>query len=437
MTDIVISVENLGKKYRIRHQAERQGYVALRDVIANRFKSLFAKRSTLNAQRSTSIEEFWALKDVSFEVRRGEVVGIIGRNGAGKSTLLKILSRITEPTEGRVRLRGRVGSLLEVGTGFHPELTGRENVFLNGAILGMTRAEIKKKFDEIVAFAEVEKFLDTPVKRYSSGMYMRLAFSVAAHLEPEILVIDEVLAVGDAEFQNKCLGKMRDVASHGRTVLFVSHNLATVQSLCTRAHLLSCGRTTCSGDVEPVLRRYMKLVAAASYDIDLTQHPGRVGHLKPVLHHLRVLDDRSELLTSIPLGGPATFEITISPEVPLYSAMLAIHIHNPLGERITTYHTNWQARWSLTIKGPSVLRCRDPFVRLAPGQYAIVLALVANGQTMDRIDPAATIDVTPQDVYGTGKLPPHGQGVYLPSSEWTIGCPEAARLPNGVPSVEC
>src|ERR1700726_4586227 len=236
--EVIIRVENLGKRYSIRHQRD-QRYVALRDVIANRAKSLFRRngRKTLTSDLRplisgcTSKEDFWALKNVSFEVRRGEVLGIIGRNGAGKSTLLKILSRITEPTEGRVRIRGRVASLLEVGTGFHPELTGRENIFLNGAILGMTRAEIKAKFDEIVAFAEVERFLDPPVKRYSSGMYVRLAFSVAAHLEPEILVVDEVLAVGDSAFQKKCLGKMGDVARSGRTVLFVSHNLIAVESL--------------------------------------------------------------------------------------------------------------------------------------------------------------------------------------------------------------
>jgi lipopolysaccharide transport system ATP-binding protein len=202
-------------------------------------------------------EDFWALKDVSFEVKRGEVVGIIGRNGAGESTLLKVLSRITEPTTGRVHLRGRVASLLEVGTGFHPELTGRENVFLNGAILGMSRAEIRKKFDEIVAFAEVEKFLDTPVKRYSSGMYVRLAFAVAAHLEPEILIVDEVLAVGDAEFQKKCLGKMQDVASGGRTVLFVSHNMAAVQGLCNKAILLHNGKTEANGEVGKVVLDYL------------------------------------------------------------------------------------------------------------------------------------------------------------------------------------
>src|ERR1035437_5583361 len=236
MSDIIIAVENLSKRYLVGHRsAQRESYTALRDVIGREVRNFALKAVDFVRGRQIvqgdEVEEFWALRDVNFEVKRGEVLGIIGRNGAGKSTLLKILSRITEPTEGRVRIKGRVASLLEVGTGFHPELTGRENIFLNGAILGMTKAEIKGKLDEIVAFAEVEKFLDTPVKHYSSGMYVRLAFAVAAHLEPEILIVDEVLAVGDVVFQEKCLGKMKEVSrSEGRTVLFVSHNMGAIQS---------------------------------------------------------------------------------------------------------------------------------------------------------------------------------------------------------------
>ncbi len=272
MSEVVIKVENLSKKYTIRHQ-QRESYTAMRDVMANGAKSLGAKllspftfhpsRSLPSAPcsqpsaLSPSREDFWALKDVSFEVKRGEVIGIIGRNGAGKSTLLKILSRITEPTTGSVKIKGRVASLLEVGTGFHPELTGRENIYLNGAILGMTKAEIKKKFDEIVAFAEIEKFLDTPVKRYSSGMYVRLAFAVAAHLEPEILLVDEVLAVGDVQFQKKCLGKMGEVAKGGRTVLFVSHNMGAIKQLCSNAVLLANGKVLLSGDVSEVTESYI------------------------------------------------------------------------------------------------------------------------------------------------------------------------------------
>ena len=265
-SDPIIQIEGLGKKYVLRHQQEGHGrYQSLRDTLGNGLRA--AGRRLLNPFARTERpgrEEFWALKDVSFEVKRGEVVGIIGRNGAGKSTLLKILSRITEPTAGRVTLRGRVASLLEVGTGFHPELTGRENVYLNGAILGMSGAEIKRKFDEIVAFAEVEKFLDTPVKRYSSGMYVRLAFAVAAHLEPEILVVDEVLAVGDAGFQKKCLGKMGDVARHGRTVLFVSHNMEAVQRLCQKGILMAGGVVLECGPVHIIANRYLSEVERGS-----------------------------------------------------------------------------------------------------------------------------------------------------------------------------
>ena len=264
MSDTVIRVENLGKKYIIKHQQQgRSNYVALRDVMANGVKSLGRRvlKPGDKKEANPAVEEFWALKDVSFEIKRGDRVGIIGRNGAGKSTLLKVLSRITEPTTGRISLKGRVASLLEVGTGFHPELTGRENIFLNGAILGMGKVEIKKKFDEIVAFAEVEKFLDTPVKRYSSGMYVRLAFAVAAHLEPEILVVDEVLAVGDAAFQKKCLGKMEDVGKEGRTVLFVSHNMGTLKALCNYAILLSQGIIFKQGTTSKVVNLYLRSAA--------------------------------------------------------------------------------------------------------------------------------------------------------------------------------
>jgi lipopolysaccharide transport system ATP-binding protein len=253
----VVSIENLGKVFSIGHQAQRQRYVALRDVLTDKLKGLARARNRYSAG-SRSKEDFWALKNVSFEVKKGEIVGIIGRNGAGKSTLLKVLSRITEPSQGRVRIKGHVASLLEVGTGFHPELTGRENIYLNGAILGMSRLETKRKFDEIVAFAGVEKFLDTPVKHYSSGMYVRLAFSVAAHIETEILIIDEVLAVGDAQFQNKCLGKMEDVAKSGRTVLFVSHNMNAVEELCSRAILLEAGSVKMdSSDVRRILKHHL------------------------------------------------------------------------------------------------------------------------------------------------------------------------------------
>ena len=253
----IIEVKNLSKSYTISHEG-REGYSALRDVVAQKAKKIFSFPGW-NSNTAVTKEEFWALKDISFEIEQGDRVGIVGRNGAGKSTLLKILSRITEPTSGNIKLKGRVASLLEVGTGFHPELTGKENIFLNGAILGMSRSEIKKHFDAIVDFAEVEKFLDTPVKRYSSGMYVRLAFAVAAHLEPEILVVDEVLAVGDAEFQKKCLGKMEDVSKNdGRTILFVSHNLAALQTICKNGLLLSNGKLVRNSSIGDVIQEYSK-----------------------------------------------------------------------------------------------------------------------------------------------------------------------------------
>ena len=257
MSNPVIQVENVGKKYVIRHQ-DSAGYSTLRDTIVNGTKSLVRAISNPRSPRATNTEEFWALKDLNFTINRGDRLGIVGRNGAGKSTLLKILSRITEPTTGRIKLKGRIASLLEVGTGFHPELSGRENIFLNGAILGMSKVEIEQRFDEIVDFSEVEKFLDTPVKRYSSGMYVRLAFAVAAHLEPEILIVDEVLAVGDTAFQQKCLGKMQEVGRNGRTVIFVSHNMATVKQLCNKACLLANGTLINQGTPEAIIASYME-----------------------------------------------------------------------------------------------------------------------------------------------------------------------------------
>jgi lipopolysaccharide transport system ATP-binding protein len=292
----VISVENLSKKYIIGHQ-KQQRYTALRDVLtegAKRYANKLIHPFTKPADDPTH-EEFWALKDVSFDIQQGDRVGIIGRNGAGKSTLLKILSRITEPTSGKVSIKGRVASLLEVGTGFHPELSGRENIFLNGAILGMSKADIKKRFDEIVAFAEVEKFLDTPVKRYSSGMYVRLAFAVAAHLEPEILIVDEVLAVGDAQFQKKCLGKMEEVGKDGRTVLFVSHNMAMISNLCQKGLMLEGGKISAQGEVSKVIQQYYqnsnkknevnnRRIGSESVELLSVELVGLSGNLETTIH---------------------------------------------------------------------------------------------------------------------------------------------------------
>jgi lipopolysaccharide transport system ATP-binding protein len=328
MSDIAIRCEGLGKQYSI---GERERYRALRDTLTDALSAPFRRlRSTFGGTRGAVNGEngdnsFWALRDLSFEVKRGEVVGVIGRNGAGKSTLLKILSRITAPTAGEVEIRGRVGSLLEVGTGFHPELTGRENIFLNGAILGMRRAEIERKFDEIVAFAEVEKFLDTPVKRYSSGMYVRLAFAVAAHLEPEILVVDEVLAVGDAAFQKKCLGKMGDVAKQGRTVLFVSHDMTAIQVLCSRVIHLKSGRVYGAGPAVEQIECYL----------NQSKNFVEINANNPLDIHRKI-----SLLqfgfTPNPLasGSPATFVIELASPEDISIKELAIFIFDSLGKRV-------------------------------------------------------------------------------------------------------
>jgi lipopolysaccharide transport system ATP-binding protein len=366
MPEAVITVENLSKSYLVGHRSDGKGsykYIALRDVVGRELRNFARKAGDVLRGRQVvqgdEVEEFWALKDVSFEVKQGEVLGIIGRNGAGKSTLLKILSRITEPTEGRVVLRGRVGSLLEVGTGFHPELTGRENIFLNGAILGMTQREIRKKFDEIVAFAEVEKFLDTPVKRYSSGMYVRLAFAVAAHLEPEILIVDEVLAVGDIEFQKKCLGKMQNVASHGRTVLVVSHNMAMVGSLCTRGIVLAKGHVVFQGAVARAISKYSGL-SSAEYSIDFAVNPEC-----PSILQIHV--DRTALQS-----GDLVVDIAFESPWPLQRAVGGIMLRAATGEPVWGSNGRFHSpNAPIQAGAKGVLRCVARGIPVVPGQYLL------------------------------------------------------------------
>jgi lipopolysaccharide transport system ATP-binding protein len=369
VSDAIITVENLGKKYLLRHQRQER-YTALRDVLSEKAKNLFRGRGRNGAADPTR-EEFWALKDVNFEVKQGEVVGIIGRNGAGKSTLLKILSRITEPTTGRVRIKGRVASLLEVGTGFHPELTGRENIFLNGAILGMARSEIKSKFDAIVAFAEVEKFLDTPVKRYSSGMYVRLAFAVAAHLEPEILVVDEVLAVGDAEFQRKCLGKMKDVAMGGRTVLFVSHNMGAINDLCLRCLLLHEGHLTVDDLTEDVTRAYL---AQGAVKTGVAQFEPTSG--EAYFEAVSLCDEEGRPSTVFDTRKSIDVRMRFTLGHPNPGIQVALAVINDRGERIF-YHSNAYAEPAMSVEeaGTHEVIAQIPGNLLVPGGYCMNVAL--------------------------------------------------------------
>ena len=317
----VITVNDLSKRYILSHKRETR-YTTLRDVLSQGAKQLYTR---IVSEKDQLSEEFWALKDVNFNIHQGDRVGVIGRNGAGKSTLLKILSRITDPTTGRVTIRGRVSSLLEVGTGFHPELTGRENIFLNGAILGMSRTEILHKFDEIVSFAEVEKFLDTPVKRYSSGMYVRLAFAVAAHIEPEILIVDEVLAVGDAQFQKKCLGKMEEVGREGRTVLFVSHNMGAIRALCGQALLLHQGKLLANGAVEDVISEYARNFQAASrMEVEFEEEGDENLDARPL--RLRFLGRENNSLAQFKIGEPWIVELEFQISNALRSVIAAIGV---------------------------------------------------------------------------------------------------------------
>jgi lipopolysaccharide transport system ATP-binding protein len=395
MSEVVICIENLAKKYRIQHKHERQQYVTLRDMLSDKLFSPWRRLSTQRVgsngngacppaiQQQPRNEEFWALKDVSLEIKQGEVVGIIGRNGAGKSTLLKVLSRITEPTEGRARIRGRVASLLEVGTGFHPELTGRENIFLNGAILGMTRVEIKRKFDDIVAFAEIEKFLDTPVKRYSSGMYVRLAFAIAAHLEPEILIVDEVLAVGDAEFQKKCLGKMGDVASEGRTVLFVSHDMGNITRLCRRGVLLDEGRVSSEGEITAVAARYLNGHVVEEGYANLGNRGDRSGSGDAQWQSVELRNGDGRCST-FAFGHPLTLRAVLEVRNRIWNAQLAVIISTDGGVSVHGLESiNEGMSWPAET-GKYLFDVTIPKLQLLPGGY--VADLWIGNSVADRVD---------------------------------------------------
>jgi lipopolysaccharide transport system ATP-binding protein len=420
MSETVIRVENLSKHYVL---GKNGGSVGLRHVIHDVLTAPLRWRknpprpsepkngvSLLNRKQTT---DFWALKNVSFEVKQGEVVGIIGRNGAGKSTLLKILSRITEQTEGRIEISGRVASLLEVGTGFHPELTGRENIFLNGAILGMSRAEIKRKFDEIVAFSEVEKFLDTPVKRYSSGMYVRLAFAVAAHLEPEILIVDEVLAVGDAEFQKKCLGKMQDVSQGGRTVLFVSHNMAVVNKLCHRCVYLTCGQVVQIGKTSEVVDAYVGAGTASGAEVAIRpeNHLLSWGGTSSIqLLKVRLLDPEFNSF-QVRWQQPIRLELEFEVKNELKAVIFSLAVMNMSGLEIFGAHSSHETPYALN---PGVYRIELEFQNpLRAGLYHLAFGADYPLASVSLFHVARAVTLEVLDVGLNGKLYPQWGNVIV------------------------
>lgn len=413
MNDVVIHAQGVGKQYRIGEA--RAPYKSLRESLVEGAKGLLPRRARRGGGAADDV--FWALKDVSFTVSRGEAVGIIGRNGAGKSTLLKVLSRITEPTLGTIDIYGRVGSLLEVGTGFHPELTGRENIYLSGAILGMRRIEIDRRFEEIVSFAEVERFIDTPVKRFSSGMYLRLAFAVAAHLEPEILLVDEVLAVGDAAFQKKCLGKMGDVAGEGRTVLFVSHNMPAILSFCSRAILIKGGTPQADGipvDIVDAYLRDMEGVASG----DLAARRDRKGSQAVKFRAWRVRGSDGGPVRS---GGGARIELDYEAADgrPIRQVEIALGMHGRFDEHLFHLSNRTSGQPFEALPPIGTLVCEIPQLALQPGSYTFNLFCTLSGAIVDWVQNAGSLSVEPDDFFGSGCLPPAEQGPFLVAHSWS------------------
>jgi lipopolysaccharide transport system ATP-binding protein len=403
MSQKAIVVENLSKSYLLGHRSasgDIYKYKSLRDVLGRSIRNFARKAVNMSRGRQIvqgdEIEEFWALKDVSFDVKQGEVLGIIGRNGAGKSTLLRVLSRITEPTEGRVSLHGRVASLLEVGTGFHPELTGRENIFLNGAILGMTQREIRKKFDEIVAFADVERFLDTPVKHFSSGMYVRLAFAVAAHLEPEILIVDEVLAVGDIEFQRKCIGKMNEVSrTEGRTVLFVSHNMEAVMKLCTRGIFFEAGHVRMMGDAKTVAEAYLQSQSSSPRVVDLSTK-ARQFDFTGRARLVRASPSCPDGNWSIPFGQQLSLDLSVDVKSSVTQVDVIIGVYSTRGFEVATW-TNRCSNMRLLPVEPGINTFRIGFqhLQLLPGHYYLGMHILSDRGYEDAVHEAVQFEIVP------------------------------------------
>ena len=425
MSDTAIQVQNLGKKYIIRHQT-RERYTALRDVIAKKALSIGRQlfRSSDRLPSRPSREEFWALKNVNFEVNQGEVVGIIGRNGAGKSTLLKILSRITEPNTGRVRIKGRVASLLEVGTGFHPELTGRENIYLNGALLGMRKSEISSKFDEIVDFAEVEKFLDTPVKRYSSGMYVRLAFAVAAHLEPQILLVDEVLAVGDIQFQKKCLGKMNEVSRSGRTVFFVSHQMPSIQMLCNRVILLGSGSIVKDGQPDEVIETYLQTNSSVRNGaIDLSSFAERSSSTEIAIQEAWIENEKGDFCNHFQMGDNLTVCYRLAASRPIKNPGFGFGVEDIYGRRLFSANNYVMVeevtRFHSLQEG--IVKCSFDSIPLQPGTYYVSISIVEDQRVIiDYIERILVFELEAADVFKSGKVFDASQGIFFVPAKLTV-----------------
>jgi len=421
MTDIAIRVENLSKKFHIGAAQSKNLREALKDSLKKPFRRAGQLLHLKTAWEAELDETIWALKDVSFEVRRGEVIGIIGSNGAGKSTLLKIISHITEPTDGFAEIRGRVGSLLEVGTGFHPELTGRENIYLNGAILGMKKSEIKGKFDEIVAFSEVERFINTPVKHYSSGMYLRLAFAVAAHLEPEILIIDEVLAVGDAAFQKKCLGKMQNVAGEGRTILFVSHNMSAIQSLCSSVQLFEGGQLVLQDEPDRVVAHYLQKNLSKMNSIPLDERIDRRGSGAMRFTGVRFYDmERNEIgvgQTGKHLVIGLQYERKEQANIP---AIIRIAFKNISGQRLFMCLSRASCKSSLGLNQRGEIMCHIPQLSLLEGRYIGSIWCKINEIIADELEDAFVFDVMNGDFFETGKVNPTDFGDMVVNHYWEV-----------------
>lgn len=411
--DLAISVKGLGKRYRIGEK--KASYNTFRDTITMAAKAPFKRMAS--GYTPPQINEFWALKDISFNVGKGEIIGIIGRNGAGKSTLLKILSRITEPTLGRAELYGRVGSLLEVGTGFHPELTGKENIFLSGAILGMRKAEIESRFDDIIRFAETEKFLETPLKHYSSGMQVRLGFAVAAHLEPEILIVDEVLAVGDAEFQKKCLGKMSSVAKEGRTVLFVSHNMAAVQGLCQRCIFLQNGKLVYDDEVNKTIEFYLNSIKETNIK-PLKERMDRPGTGKIRAIDVKIFNQDNVETNHIPMGED--FSVQVTTKGSLKKSIIGILIGNVYRAQLIRGYTWENVAKDINLDNSNIIKCKFNKFPLMHGTYDVHIWLGELGDMADYVENASIIHIEPQDVYGTGRLPDTTGGIAFCRVNWEM-----------------